>query len=659
MTNLRIVLLCVCALGGCSPTGSLKSLNVVDPGLVGLALTSVAPSVWVPGTTVLVRGRSFPPSEFGTAELVLQHRAGAPQKEIRVPLSFVDYTTMQGQWMGDSTDVSSLTGTAFVEVHSYVTGETVSSSLLLQELVFERHLEPRIDSIATEAAVHVNEAIVFEGEGFLLGGFEGTADIEIEGCYARADLLGCVDTMPTRAPVHSADVDRYTAEFRFEPGIIGTIQPGTFYGRVRVINEHADGEVLLSDWVEVIYDIQPVELTQINPTAVSLGQFVFIQGGGFVGDSVSGSSSTEENALTSVRLDGVAVVDGGETRLVDNLLLFPDFVSGSEIRYALSEQDLLGRALDLRDQRATFTGTAQAIVEYGHEISLGPKTDLTLVIEPVKQVVLLDYLSTYVETLRAFGMRAVDSEVRDRALIVLERDYEGVNIEFRSEAVEDFAVYSRVEVSGKDPSGAGTLGLDNTPGKDSGNIRLHDQIGGANSVRQSDDAVGYGGVFLQSFFAFSEHPNDYADKSDLADSLFDKIFDPFRRDRGGRGIDADDLAKGFPTVDSGSICPSDDRPEQIACAVFVLGNLIGGTLTHELGHSLGLSNPDDTSLSSVHNRLDNPSAIMDRGAYRPFTERTELEGAAPGAFCAANYAYLRQILPSGRPASDTPRRKCR
>jgi hypothetical protein len=52
-----------------------------------------------------------------------------------------------------------------------------------------------------------------------------------------------------------------------------------------------------------------------------------------------------------------------------------------------------------------------------------------------------------------------------------------------------------------------------------------------------------------------------------------------------------------------------------------LGNLIGGTLSHEIGHSLGLANP---FMEGFHNAGDAPNRIMDSGGNRPFVERAEL-----------------------------------
>ena len=72
--------------------------------------------------------------------------------------------------------------------------------------------------------------------------------------------------------------------------------------------------------------------------------------------------------------------------------------------------------------------------------------------------------------------------------------------------------------------------------------------------------------------------------------------------------------------------------------MFVLGNLIGTTLTHEVGHSLGLADPTG---ELFHDAGDLPNRLMDAGDDRPFEERAELVGQGPGVFCDDEYTYLR------------------
>jgi hypothetical protein len=154
---------------------------------------------------------------------------------------------------------------------------------------------------------------------------------------------------------------------------------------------------------------------------------------------------------------------------------------------------------------------------------------------------------------------------------------------------------------------------------------------------------------------FSQHPGGFARSVAGADPVFDQLFDPFRADRGGAPVNAADLASELPALADGAPCPAPDRAQQIQCAIFVLGNLIGGTVAHEIGHSLGLASPYQ---DGFHDPGDAPNRLMDAGDARPFLERAQLMGQGPAVFCDGEYAYLRRILPSAEPAYVIARPGC-
>src|SRR5690606_5757868 len=107
-------------------------------------------------------------------------------------------------------------------------------------------------------------------------------------------------------------------------------------------------------------------------------------------------------------------------------------------------------------------------------------------------------------------------------------------------------------------------------------------------------------------------------RSDVAHPLFDDIFDPVRPDR-GTPVSSKDLSDGgVPVLTSAGGCPTKDRRLQIACAVWVLGSVVGTTTSHEVGHALGLADPHG---SRFHNLGDGPDRLMDQGGNRPFEER--------------------------------------
>lgn len=627
-----------------------------DTGLDGLMVRAVNPDTLVPGSLLVVDGESFVDETLGVTRLRLTGSFDGSPIDVSVPLEFADYGRMEAAWPGGTivgfpSDDGTFTGDAVIEVDSMIDGETHASAPLGVTLEVRAELEPRLDVLST-GVIFVNDPIVVEGDGFLLGGEEGTTFAVVNGCFQREGTGSCVPVGEREVPVvPDATFDRTRGTFAFDPRIAG-IFPGTFEGTIHLVNRHASGAAPESAPQLGTYDLIEPAIFSINPTAASLGQYVEIHGGGFVG--LPPDSPDQTQLFTTIRFTGTFTPDGGGAMGVD-LELVPEFVSGPMVRYVLSEDDDLGQRIDLRTVSGTFTGTVQPIIQSGFDTVVGDTTSVTLEIAPVKQVVWLHFQPSYVESLRHFGLRAMEARIRDRVLEVARRDYEGVNIEFRTEPPSDFALFATVDIAGPDPNGLGLLGYDNSPGKDTGNQRLYDKIGGVNATTQEDGYPGYGGVFVESFFGFSMHPNDLADGIDGADPMFDEIFDPFRPDVGGAPVLSADLAGGIETLSSGATCPASDRKGQISCAVFVLGSMIGTTLTHEVGHSLGLANPGG---EGFHNPGDQPARIMDAGGARTFHERAELMGQGPAVFCDEEFVYLQEILPGGGPAPSISRPPC-
>ncbi|MEZ4465309.1 MAG: hypothetical protein R3F43_12710 [bacterium] len=88
--------------------------------------------------------------------------------------------------------------------------------------------------------------------------------------------------------------------------------------------------------------------------------------------------------------------------------------------------------------------------------------------------------------------------------------------------------------------------------------------------------------------------------------------------------------------------PGGSRDAEIERAIRTLGNLVGNTATHEIGHSLGL--PVAPGCGQYHN-APGDRQIMDCGSDRPFAERAELEPGSQAEFTPENRAYLERILP--------------
>jgi hypothetical protein len=623
----------------------------VDVALTDLALTEVQPGVLVTGTTIAITGRSFVDETWGDSHLRLRGRLGGRAVDVALPTRFVDYDHLTAEVdaaaiaaLGAGAGIEAFTGDATVEIVSAETGGTYATAPLSLALDVAAELTPEITVVQNGGVIFVNDALVVEGRGLLLGGGEGASVAVVSGCYRATGAPSCAPVAPQALPLTpAAPFSRERATFRFVPAIAG-IRGGHFQGEVAIENRHVGGSTIAAEPIAVTYDVVTAQIFSVTPPRASLGQYVVIDGGGFVGG--------EPRTSTEIRLQGTFTPTGAPQGGPVDLLLIPEYESGNRVRYVVSSDDALGMAIDLRTVTGTFVGTIRPIVRHGVERVVGPAKNVTLGIDPVKQVVRLDFRPSYVESLRRFGLRAVDADIRARVLAVVRAAYPAINIEFRTEPVTDFALFSSVELHGPDPNGQGLFGYDNTPGKDTGNLRLYDRLGGVNALTQQDGFAGYGGVFIESLMSFSQHPA-VGVSIPGADPLFDDIFDPFRPDCGSIALSAD-LSGGLPPVTSTS-CPAGDRKTQLACAVFVMGNLIGGTLAHELGHSLGLANPFG---DGFHDDGDEPNRLMDAGGDRPFAERAALMGQGPAMFCDTEYDYLRMILPSSQPADLTPRPRC-
>jgi hypothetical protein len=645
---MRASLALVVAVAGCSAA----QLPGLDDGIAQPRIDELHPAIVLPSSRIDLVGANFADPARASTRLVLRGSftpTGGDTKPVEVTLGgqMVDEThafaVANGAWdAAFGTAEGHFDGQAVAQSISALDGTAHESPAFHAAFEVARTLQPRMTSVAG-GSVHVNDGIVLTGDGFLLATGEGETRVVVDGCFLPAGTTpgsGCAGTVVKNVelvarPLPTAPWDRSYVAFVFSPAIAG-IKPGSFSGTVTVRNVFADGSAKSAGSLPLSATILKPVVTAVTPTMASLGQYVDIMGGGFIGEA--------GDEVTLLHLTGTFRATGSTTAATVDLKLVPHFDSGNRLRYVLDEADALGRQIDLRHVSGTFTGQVTPIVIKGADEVDGAPSEATLGIAPLKQVVYVRFLPSYVDSLRLYGLAAADADVRKRVLAVAERDYAGINIEFRDKPPTDFAVYSQVDVEGPDPNALGLLGYDNTPGKDVGNNRLFDRIGGVNATTQSDGFPGYGGIFAENFMGFSAHPSSRVARLETDATHFDAIFDPVRPDT-GRPVSLAEVRLGVTALPDGGACLGPRaRDLEVACAVFVLGSLVGSTLTHEVGHSLGLADPTG---EAFHDPGDGPNRLMDAGGARPFEERAELMGLGPAVFCDAEYLYLKTILRTG------------
>ena len=91
MSRTLALVVALSVLCGCGSSGG----GGEDPGLEGLALTSVDPGTVVPGSTLVIAGDSFVSPEWGTARLHLTGTIGSNAVDVRLPAEFVNFQHMR------------------------------------------------------------------------------------------------------------------------------------------------------------------------------------------------------------------------------------------------------------------------------------------------------------------------------------------------------------------------------------------------------------------------------------------------------------------------------------------------------------------------------------------------------------------------------------
>lgn len=487
-------------------------------------------------------------------------------------------------------------------------GDATGQSSTAVQFEVRAGLDPFLSRAAPGAFPQTAWAL--EGDALLVGD-EGATTLALQGTFTDDTTGARRDIALNDIPVLANDprgIDRTLGMVVIAPAWFG-IEPGRFEG-VGTLSNAGRGWRRDAPPASVVFDLLLPTVEQVSPSGASRGQRVTIQGQGFLG----GSEGT-----TILRIEGTFAPLGAAPLPLGGgaLELAPTWRAGDALELTMrADYDFDCQSDDLGAVPGRLEGTVTPIIERDGVKVEGVSAPLTFDVLPSRQVVYLKFLPAFTDSLRLFGLRNLSADVQLRILEVLQRDYTGVNIEFRALEPSDFVDFGILEFGGPDPNGQNLFGLDNTPDLDRCNERLADNLAGRNA-----DGAGYGGIFVESFLQLS--PSSGSDNP-LASAAFDEVFGPVIR------------TPATPEDLLGS------RADVVRRAVVSLGNLIGSTASHEIGHSLGL--PVYPGCGEYHTAAA-PAQLMDCGADRPFEERVELNATPPGAFGPDDMAYLRRILP--------------
>ncbi len=520
-------------------------------------------------------------------------------------------------------------GNLRLEVADLGGGLTGVDELTGVTIAFRQTLSPSIE-FPPFVEIFANSLSTYPADGILRQG-EGSTELVFDLTFVPDDG-GAQELIQATIPV-SVGESRQQAQVNWSVAAMG-IRPGVFDGTVQQRNNHAQGPVVDGPLVGLTVTLLPTEIDGFDPPAASRGQIMRALGRGFI------PSDAQLGQSMFFVLDGMFETLGGTTLDFSGpeaVQVAPESItSHNEAQIVLRSQleDRNGRQTltGLTAAPGTFQGTITPVLVNGVTTVSGRPFRGSLSIAPTHQAVYIRFLPGFSEALDTFGLRNVEPEIRARILEVVRRDYAGFNISFDDIRPPDFVEYSIIEVGGEDPNGAGLFGLDNSAGKDTGNVRLNDIIGSENAESGELGFYVFGGVFIESFRTFS--PTLDGD-SPVASSRFDDIFSPFTPSLGGTVVDASEW-------------PSGPRAEKIEQAIRAFGSVIGNTITHEIGHSLGMSFYQMdlfAETNQFHNNFDEPGAIMDAGQNRTFEERAEIDGAPTPYFNDRNTEYLQRYLP--------------
>ncbi len=502
-------------------------------------------------------------------------------------------------------------------------------------LEFDETPAPEVSSLERPGDVWPGQRLEVRGRAFLRPDEGTTVAIVEQGTLTRAGSDDPPeDVSGVEVPVRWTGA-RDVAELPVLPPLVG-IHEGRIEGRLRFVNRLDVGtDVDGAAGVLLQGNVQQPRIDAISPQEGSRAQIVRVTGKGFLPTDqeggygmllvYDGGFTPDATPDRTINYRGRSAIQRAPLHVVDHTLIEQD------IWYTVtSDFELEG----LGAQPGTFEGRIIPVALYQGEEQVGEGVDVRFRVLPTKQMVWVRFMPNFSESLERFGLVNVESEIRQRILEVMRRDYLGVNIEFVESPPTNFNECMTIEIGGPDPTGQGLLGYDNSFNgvpKDIGNLFLQDYLGGYSRQSKDADFSPYGGVFIESFTIFSP---TLSETRIAASPVFDMILGEVAPELGGEPVRAAEW-------------PDGPRADAIRRAILMFGNLVGHTGSHEIGHSLGLPYVDGERADEVvyHNRDFGEPFLMDSGGARPFAERAEVQGLGPSYFSPENRAYLDEILP--------------
>ncbi|MEM9865379.1 MAG: hypothetical protein AAF938_27485 [Myxococcota bacterium] len=504
--------------------------------------------------------------------------------------------------------------------------EFLISDPFTYNLDLAEELEIALEADIDESGLFRNSTVVVDGAGFLEEG-EGEVLAVLTGVFDGPD--GRV-TIAGEVPVVQAEPGDRRRGAVVVTTALGGIGEGEFEGTVLLESRLTGGGMSRSRERNVRIQINPPTFFGLGTEETFLESLVDVRGGGFLG--AERASETDEQ--TVVLIEGSFTDGDGDSRSFSESLVLP-WRSGSSLLWRIAaepnrSEDALISTLFGTD-RGVLDATFTPLVSkegFGEVRGIGGPAILRL--GAITQVVWVRFLPTFYQTLPLFGLAASAGTIEELIRERMQAIYEGWNVDVRLEEPLDVSRngVTIVEISGPDPNGRGLFGYDNTPGKDIGNLRMGDLIGGLNAETQANGFAGFGGVFIDGYLYFSETRTPGDGMGPEPDPLFDEIFDAV--------IDA--------PASLADVQGTTARRAEVELAMRALANMIGETTAHELGHSLGLPFQGAGERVRFHNRGDTPGCLMDSGGAREFGERVGAPGFAESRFCGENDDYLDVIL---------------